>query len=102
MSDEKKFEPIRDPNNEPVKFVNEVAGSGHLNGVVNLTFSVANFTPGNDEEVHIDRVIASRLRMDLYCAATLRDALDKIIEAATKGPAQPKAQLAEGIGGKPN
>ena len=57
---------ITDPNNEPVVFVNELVGRGHLNGVVNLTFATARFTP-TAGEISPDLVITARLRMDMAC-----------------------------------
>ena len=71
---------ISDPNNAQVTFVNQVLGQGHLNGVINLTFGVARFTPGTDDTVEPDMVIASRLRMDLVCAMQLRDSLDELLK----------------------
>ena len=57
---------ITDPNNEPVVFVNELVGRGHLNGVINLTFATARFTP-TAGEIAPDLVITARLRMDMAC-----------------------------------
>ena len=75
---------IVDPNLVPVTFVNELVVSGAHNGVVNLTFAVARFSPDEDGKVHPDLAITSRLRMDLYLATVLRDRLSAIIEANTK------------------
>jgi len=74
---------ISDPNNEPVTFVNQVLGQGHLNGVINITLGVARFTPKDsapESMVDIDMIIASRLRMDLACAQQLRDCLDTLLK----------------------
>ena len=71
---------IGDPNNAQVVFVNQVLGQGHLNGVINLTFGVARFTPGEGDKVEPDMVIASRLRMDLVCAMQLRDSIDELLK----------------------
>lgn len=79
---------LLDPKDTEVVFVSEVSGMGFMNGVVNVTLSQARFTP-NGKEVDIDLIIASRLRMDLFCATSLRDSLTKVIEQNTKGPAQP-------------
>lgn len=86
MSDPTDSLTISDPDNVPVQFVNQVVGSGHLNGVLNITLATARFTPNNSAKVDIDLVIASRLRMDLFCATQLRDVLNGIIEQ-TKAPA---------------
>ena len=89
---DKLSEPLTDPNNEPIKFVNEVAGIGILNGVVNITFSTARFLP-QDDVVILDQIVASRLRFDLYCAQRLHDALGKILDENTKGPALTKPKM---------
>ena len=71
---------ITDPFHVNTTFVNDVVASGSLNGVVNLTFATALFSPGEDNKVDPDLVISSRLRMDLYCAQNLYAALGKILE----------------------
>lgn len=80
---------ITDPNNEPVRFVNAVGGSGFLNGILNLTLVTARWTPDGSENVPMDMVISSRLRFDLKCAQEIRDALDAIIEANSKPASKP-------------
>lgn len=87
MDDATKIK-ISDPNNVPVVFVGDVAGIGFLNGVINLTYATARFTP-DGEKVDHDLIISARQRMDLYCAQRLHQMLGDIIEANTKGPAQP-------------
>ena len=82
MTEKPAAPPITDPHHTQVTFVNQVVGQGHLNGVVNLTFAVANFTPNADGKVDIDLVVASRLRMDMFCATQLRDALTTVIDQA--------------------
>ncbi len=77
-----KFVPITDPNNCPVDFVNFVAASGILNGVVNLTFAQARHMPKVTGDLDPDFIVASRLRMDLQCAMQLREQLDRIIAEA--------------------
>lgn len=86
MTDEKKTEilPISDRFNVPTIFVNQVAGFGVVNGVVNLTFSTAQFTPKVDNTVDPDLVISARLRMDLACAAVLHEHLGSILAQALK------------------
>lgn len=75
---------VTDDISVPVTFVNQLANSGFLNGVVNLSFVVARFTPAEDGEIDPDLVVVSNLRMDLYCAQQLRDRLTQIIEVNTK------------------
>lgn len=76
---------ITDPHQVPVTFINQVAGSGFLNGVLNLTLATARFTPIGDA-VEPDLIVSSRLRMDLYCAQQLRDMLTEIIDKNTAAP----------------
>ncbi len=83
MTDKPAALTITDPHHIPAIFVNQLAGSGQLNGVVNLTFATANFMPKADGSVDPDLVVTSRLRMDFYCAVQLRDALNALIEQNT-------------------
>ena len=71
--------PVTDPHRVPVVFVNQVIGSGHLNGNVNLSFATAYFTL-RDGEIDPDLVVTSRLRMDMFCVAQLYAVLGKIIQ----------------------
>lgn len=85
MSDDNAL-PIRDPFQIGITFVNQVVGSGFLNGNVNITLAAALFTPNDQNKVDPDVVIVSRLRMDLFAAEQLRDALTSIIQQNTKAP----------------
>lgn len=77
---------ITDPDNVPVTFISDVGGVGFLNGVINVTFVTARWTPDTTgpEPVRPDLIISSRLRMDLFAAQQLRDHLTKVIEQNTK------------------
>lgn len=75
---------ITDPNCIMPVFINQLAGCGFLNGVVNLAFATALFTPGEDGVTDVNLVISSQLRMDLHAAQDLRDRLNQIIDANTK------------------
>ncbi len=68
----------------PVVFVNSVAVSGFLNGIVNVGFSTAKFLPADDGKVKLAEAITANLRMDLLCAQQLHDSLAKILEQQTK------------------
>lgn len=76
--------PVSDDYRTPTVFVSQLVGSGFLNGVVNVTFGTALFTPNNDGGVDPDLVITARLRMDLFCAQQLRDRLDAILADTMK------------------
>ena len=80
MVDETTVLPITDPHHVQVTFVNQVVGIGMLNGILNLTLSVAQFTPNAKGETDPDLVIAARLRMDAFCARQLRDQLTVILD----------------------
>ena len=92
MSESKAMQPISDPYNCPVTFINDVAGIGFANGNINLTLSVARFTPCGDA-VQSDLVIASRLRFDLYAAQQIHSMIGKILDENTKGAAQPRPKM---------
>ena len=68
-------------------FVNSVAISGFLNGNVNLALATIHWFPveGDDGKLAVSakEEIAVDLRLDLYCAQQLHDALGRIIEANT-------------------
>ncbi|MBX3492160.1 MAG: hypothetical protein KF899_04315 [Parvibaculum sp.] len=72
--------PITDPYNVPITFASELLGIGSYNGVINITLGAARFTPTMSGVVDADRVIVSRLRLDLVTAKALRDALSEHIE----------------------
>ena len=78
MTDDEPLK-VTDPYRAQSVFVNELVASGHLNGVVNLTFATAQFTP-NDGKVDPDLVITARLRMDLLCVQQLYARLGEIIQ----------------------
>jgi hypothetical protein len=83
MTDKPEPLTITDPHNVPVTFVNELVARGHLNGVVNLTFATARFTPtslGGDSKIDADLVVTARLRMDMYCVQALYLSLGDIIQ----------------------
>ena len=65
-------------------FVNTVVGRGILNGVINLSFGVFNFTPTQDGQIDVDPVVACRLRMDKVCATQLRDVMNDLLTAIEK------------------
>ena len=75
---------ITDPNRLQPTFVNQLVSSGFLNGIVNLSFATALFSPKPDGSVDADLIISSQLRLDLYTAQQLRDRLAEIIDANTK------------------
>lgn len=80
MADENLDLPIRDPNTVPVTFVSDIAAIGFFNGVTNLTFVVAQFSPPSTAgKIDMDLVVSSRLRMDLYCVQRLYEQLGKIL-----------------------
>lgn len=83
MTDQPNPIVITDPHHVEPVFVNDLVGSGHLNGVVNLTFATALFTP-KDGKVDPDLVISARLRMDLYCVQQLHAALGQVIQQNVK------------------
>lgn len=76
-----------------VTFVNSVAVSGHLNGIINLALATANFLPGASDEkgerkVEVAESIAVNLRFDLYCAQQIHKTLGELIAQQTKPAAK--------------
>ena len=71
-----------------VTFVNSVAVSGFGNGVLNIAFSTAAYTPVVDDVgkpiVAVNEFISANLRMDLFCAQQLHDSLASILAQQTK------------------
>ena len=84
MTDKTDTLPISDPFKALPIFVSQVAGSGHFNGVVNLTFATFEFTPNSDNTVDPDLVISARIRMDFACAQVLYEHLGKILAQTLK------------------
>ena len=90
MTDDTKAKtyPVSDPHRVPISFVNQLVGSGHLNGVVNLTFAAAMFTPpevgDTASPIPPDLVITSRLRMDFVCAQQVYEQLGRMLAQALK------------------
>lgn len=80
MTDKPKSIPTTDPHHVLPTFVNSVVASGHFNGVANLTFAVAQFTPQGDGSIDTDLVINLRLRMDMLCVQQLRDTCESILQ----------------------
>lgn len=79
---------MKNQDNVSVTFVNTVVGRGILNGVINLSFGVFNFTPSEDgKEVDVDPTIACRLRMDKVCAIQLRDVMNDLLAVIEKSEA---------------
>ena len=81
-------------SNIPVTFVNSVAVSGHLNGILNIALATAHFLPGVDKDgkpdgkVDVAETVTVNLRMDLYCAQQLHDSLASILAQQTKPAAK--------------
>lgn len=68
---------VIDPDNIPIKLVDNLETIGLVNGLVDLTFSTARFIMG--ESGRVEHVIAGRLRMTVDVAKALRDHLDRQI-----------------------
>ena len=87
MSESKKIK-VSDYQDVMPTFITQVVNSGILNGVVNVKFATARWTPNPTPDdpgnVDPDLVITCDLRMDLYAAQQLRDVLDGLIEKNTK------------------
>ena len=69
---------ITDPHHVQPVFVNMAVGIGHVNGVFNLSFATALFSPRGDA-VDPDFVVSSRLRMDSVCLQQLYEQIGNFI-----------------------
>lgn len=74
-------------------YVSNIGVRGFANGICNLSLTTTKFIPtsmihpiGADDEDSVTPIIeiAVDLRMDLFCAQQIRDALDAILETQTK------------------
>jgi hypothetical protein len=71
----------------PIVFVNSLAVRGFLNGVINLALNTAKFLPedvNGETKVTSQDVITVNLRMDLYCAQQVYEAIGKILQEQTR------------------
>ena len=71
----------------PITFVNSLAVRGFSNGVLNLAFSTAQFLPQEIDgkvQVGTQEIITANLRMDLFCAQQVYEAIGKILADQTK------------------
>ena len=80
---------MKSADNLGVIFVNTVVGRGILNGVINLSFGVFNFTPDEKGQIDADPAINCRLRMDKICATQLRDSMSELLAAIEKAEQSP-------------
>jgi hypothetical protein len=90
MAEDKQAGRARTQDDVGCVFINHVLGSGHLNGIINVTLGTFNFTPSRDAaRIEPDLVVSCRLRLDVVAAAELRDAIDKALTMmATQAAAQ--------------
>ncbi len=71
----------------PVVFTTSLAVRGFSNGIVNLALNQAQFLPEEIDgkvQVTTQEVIVANLRMDLFCAQQVYEALGKILADQTK------------------
>jgi hypothetical protein len=71
----------------PVVFTTSLAVRGFSNGIVNLALNQAQFLPEEIDgkvQVTTQEVIVANLRMDLFCAQQVYEALGKILAEQTK------------------
>jgi hypothetical protein len=79
-----------------VVFVNAIEQAGFSNGIYNVSFSTARFTPNTDavgtKQLAMNPYISANLRMDLYVVQQLFDSLKGVLEQQTK-PAPSKSEV---------
>src|ERR1035437_2535365 len=85
---------MKSVDNVGVTFINTVLGRGVMNGVVNLTLGVLQFTPDDEGKViDPDIGVAARLRMDVVCARQMHEALGDLLVLIDKSDAEQKMGL---------
>jgi hypothetical protein len=72
-----------DPDNVPIRVVNQFSLHGVSGSQLDVTFSTLRITPYSDGNSRRDMVVAARLRFDLEMAKIIRDLLDQHIALAT-------------------
>ena len=80
-----------DDKTPPVIFVNNLSVRGFQNGVLNLAFGTCQYLPETiDGEVKVTTqdIITANLRMDLWCAQQVYNAIGAILEQQTKPAAK--------------
>ena len=80
----------------PITFVTGLAVRGFNNGNINLALSVAQFLPEEIDgkvQVTAQEVIVANLRMDLFCAQQVYEAIGKILEDQTKPVVPSKSEV---------
>jgi hypothetical protein len=78
-----------------VIFTTSLAVRGFSNGIINLALNQAQFLPEEIDgkvQVTAQEVIVANLRMDLFCAQQVYEALGKILADQTK-PAPSKSEV---------
>lgn len=71
----------------PVTFATGLSVRGFQNGIINLALSCAQFLPDEVDgkvQVTAQEVIVANLRMDLFCAQQVYEAIGKILADQTK------------------
>ena len=77
-----------------VVFVNAVEQTGFANGIFNVSFSTARFTPTLDRDTgkevsSVNPYISANLRMDLFCVQQLHGILTEVLAKQTKASPKP-------------
>lgn len=88
-----------------ITFVNAVTNQGMYDGVFNINFATALFTPVGTDKIETELVISSRLRMGKECLLQLKASVDALVERFLSKPIDmPDSPAAEGSGvvSKPN
>lgn len=86
-------------------FVNVVTNQGMYDGVFNINFATALFTPVGDDKIDTELVISCRLRMGKECLLQLKASVDALIDRFISNPVpMPDAAAADGSkpASKPN
>lgn len=73
-------------DNVGVTFVNIVTNQGMYDGVFNINFATALFSPIGQDKIDTELVIACRLRMGKECLLQLKASVDALVDRFLSNP----------------
>lgn len=86
-----------------VTLVNTVTNQGVADGVFNINFATALFTPVANDKIETELVISCRLRMGPQCLMQLKQSVDFLVDTYLKKTADMPPAAVEGThANKPN
>ncbi|GJD43987.1 hypothetical protein AFCDBAGC_1849 [Methylobacterium cerastii] len=78
--------PLRDPDNVPVRIINQTLNLGFVGSLFEVTLATSGAGVGPDNQLQAQNIIAARLRFDIDFARAFHAQLGQAIEAVTSPP----------------